>query len=119
MTGNVTIKNLDNGCTLARSGVWAGSFLKRLRGLIGKKEMLLGEAMVLYPCNAVHCFGMRFVIDVIFLDRSGQVIQLIENMKPGSISPIIKKAHFVVELPAGQISRTQTMLGHTLKIKHY
>ena len=119
MTENVTVTNSDNGNTLAYAGVWAGSFFKRLRGLLGKKEMCQGEALVLYPCNAVHCIGMRFVIDVAFLDQSGRVVCIMETMKPGSVSPVIKTARYAVELPAGQIGRTQTMLGHTLRINHY
>jgi len=119
MTENVTIKNLDNGNTLAYAGVMAASFFKRLRGLLGKKVLQQGEALVLCPCNAVHCIGMRLVIDVVFLDQSGQVIHIIESMKPGSISPVIKKARIVVELPEGQIGRSQTTLGHMLRIKSY
>jgi len=116
---NVIVTNLNNGYTLAFAGVWAATFFKRFRGLLGKKEIRQGEALVLYPCHAVHCIGMRFVIDVVFLDRSGQVIYVIERMKPGSFSPVIKEASCVVELPAGQVSRSETMLGHTLRIKNY
>lgn len=116
---NVIVTNLDNGYNLAFAGVWAATFFKRLRGLLGKQGIQPGEALVLYPCRSVHCIGMRFVIDVIFLNRSGQVIHLIERMTPGSVSPVIKEAKCVVELPAGQISRSKTLVGHTLRIKNY
>lgn len=117
--GNVIITNFDNGRILAYAGVWAASFFKRLLGLIGQKEICQGEAMVLYPCRAVHCVGMRFVIDVVFLNRSGQVVHIIENMKPGSFSPVIKEACYAVELPAGQICRSETKPGHRLEMVHY
>jgi len=119
MLENVIITNLSNGCILARAGERANTFFRRLRGLLGRKGLHQGEALVLCPCNSVHCIGMRFVIDVIFLDRFGQVIHLIEQMKPGSISPIIRQARYVIELPAGQISRSQTMVGHILKLREY
>ncbi|NLW90415.1 MAG: DUF192 domain-containing protein [Syntrophomonadaceae bacterium] len=116
MTGHIIIINLDTGFTLADTAVRAASFFKRLHGLLGKKGMLQGEALVLTPCSAVHCIGMRFVIDVVFLDRSGRVVHTIESMKPGSIGPVIKNAYCAIELPEGQIERSKTKLGDTLRI---
>lgn len=116
MTGRIIVINLDTGFTLASAGVRAASFFKRLCGLLGKKRILPGEALVLTPCSSVHCIGMRFVIDVVFLDRSGIVVHTIEKMQPGSIGPVIRNACCAIELPEGQIEMSKTKLGDTLRI---
>ena len=82
----------------------ADTFLTRFRGLMGVKAIAKNMGLRIAPCNSVHCFFMRFPIDVIFLDKQNQVIHIQKNMKPGSISPIIKKAKSVIEANADTLS---------------
>lgn len=117
MAAKIVITNLDTGYTLVDAGIQAATFFTRLRGMLGKKQFFPGEGLVLTPCNAVHCFGMRFAIDVVFLNQTGEVIHMIEGMKPGSFSPIVKNACCVVELPAGMITSSRTKLGHSILMK--
>ena len=56
------------------------------------------------PCNSVHCFFMKFPIDVIFLDKEDRVMHIAGNMKPGRISPVVKRAKYVVEANATKFS---------------
>ena len=58
--------------------VIASSFLKRLFGLMGKKEIDYG---MLFPkCNSIHTFFMKESIDVIGLDENNEVIYKYENL---------------------------------------
>jgi uncharacterized membrane protein (UPF0127 family) len=41
----------------------------RRRGLLGRESLGATEGLLLTPCKAVHTVGMRFPIDVIFIDR--------------------------------------------------
>jgi uncharacterized membrane protein (UPF0127 family) len=82
----------------------AETFLTRFRGLMGAKSLAKNTGLRIAPCNSVHCFFMRFPIDVIFLDKENQVIHIQKNMKPGSISPIIRKAKSVIEANADTLS---------------
>lgn len=77
----------------------ADKFFSRMKGLLGTTQT---NGLLIKPCNQVHCFGMKYSIDVVFLTKNNTVCHLQENMKPGSISPIIKKAKSVLELPAGE-----------------
>lgn len=81
----------------------AENFISRLIGLMGKKKMPVGSALILKPCNQVHTFFMRFKIDVIFLDRQWVVKHLIVNMAPWRISILVTGARMVVELPRGTL----------------
>ncbi|NLI13848.1 DUF192 domain-containing protein [Pelotomaculum propionicicum] len=108
--------NKTNGNILANNVEMAGTFMKRLKGLMGRPYLSKGGAMILFPCSSIHTFFMNFPIDALFVDRNSIVIKTIENMKPSKISPVIKKSYMVVELPAGSLSSTRTSVGHHLEI---
>lgn len=95
------VLRLSNGVILAGEITMAKSFAGRLRGLLGRKGMHAGEALVIKPCSQIHTFFMRFDIDVIFLDRQGKVLQVVESMPPWRISSLVREARLVVELPGG------------------
>ncbi len=115
--GKTTIINASNGELLAAEGSLANTFFTRLKGWLGKKTMPEDEGLIISPCNQVHSMGMKIVIDVLFVSSSNEIVYLIEKMTPHRISPHIRAAHYVIELPAGQISRTGTELGHRVAIQ--
>ena len=47
----------------------AGSRAARRRGLLGRDD--LDGAFVIEPCRWIHTLGMRFPIDVAYLDNNG------------------------------------------------
>ena len=53
---------------------------ERMCGLLGRDTLALGEALLLKRCGSVHTFGMRFAIDVLFLDRRQRVIVIHQNV---------------------------------------
>ncbi|WP_336603755.1 DUF192 domain-containing protein [Bordetella sp. 02P26C-1] len=65
--------------------------LVRARGFLGRLRGLLCRATApgprtgfwLKPCSSIHTFGMRFAIDVAFIDRAGKVQRLVRNVPPG------------------------------------
>ena len=60
----------------------AGSFLARVRGLIGRKSLAPGTGLLIPHCNAIHTFFMKFPIDAVFIDRNGQVVKTVRNICP-------------------------------------
>ncbi len=87
-------------------GSWA-----RVRGRIGKSSLRPGAGLVLHYSSQIHTFGMRFPIDVLFLDRMGIAIHLIHRLPPGRVSPLVRGAKYAVELPAGLLAQTGTRVG--------
>ena len=79
----------------------AASLLGRMKGLLGRRELKSGEAMVLSPCNSIHTFFMQFPIDVLFLDKNRRIIRIIPSLKPFRLSGLYFNAASAVELPAG------------------
>ncbi|MFA6217546.1 MAG: DUF192 domain-containing protein [Candidatus Omnitrophota bacterium] len=105
------IKNETKNTVLADKAVIANTLLKRMKGLLGEKELARGKALVLEPCNAIHCFFMRFTIDVLFLGKDNRVVKALPEIKPFQFSKIYWGAVKVIELPANTIKSTQTSDG--------
>ena len=59
--------------------------IERMRGLLGRSRLDDDRALWLEPCNAVHTFGMRFPIDVLFIDRRGGVLSIHRNVGRGRV----------------------------------
>ncbi len=73
-------------------------------------------AMLLEPCRAVHTIGVRFPIDVAFLDGR-RVVVAMTRMEPNRVGMPRRSARSVVEAPAGAFERWKLALGDELEIK--
>lgn len=83
--------------------VWKTSTAwERMRGLLGRPPLLVGEALLIEPCASVHTMGMRYVLDLAFIDRQGCVRKLVRGLRPlrWSAAP---GARATLEMPSGQI----------------
>ena len=108
------LSNLTRHTVLATRMEVADSAPMRNKGLLGRERLSPGEGLWILPCQAVHTFGMRFSIDLIYLDRKKQVKKLKCEVPPGRLSACLF-AHSVLELPPGTIHASQTQLGDTLE----
>ena len=80
----------------------ANDFFTRLVGLLKTKSLDSQQGLLLKKCRQVHTFGMKFNIDVVFLSREGEILDLEKNMVPGRISRHVKEAYWVLELESGR-----------------
>lgn len=101
---------------LAESAERADTSAQRRTGLLKHKNLPAGEGLWIVPCEAIHSFGMKFAIDVLFLDRKNRVRKVRERMVPWRIAGSLP-AHSTLELPAGTIARTGTVRGDQLEFK--
>jgi uncharacterized membrane protein (UPF0127 family) len=83
----------------------------RLRGLLGRPGLARGEGLLLDPCRAVHMLGMRFPLDVAFLDASGAVVAVYHALAPGARTSWHRAAAAALELPAGTLQASETGVG--------
>jgi len=110
------IVNRSKQSILADNISCADTSFKRLKGLLGRKSLNKGEALIITPSNSIHTFFMRFPIDVLFVDNNNRVIKVISSLKPYRLSPICWQGKFVIELPVGTIQASSTQEGDTLQI---
>ena len=112
----VSIENLSRTTSVATSADVAAGLLKRGRGLMGVSEWRGQDGLVLERCNSIHTFFMRMPIDVVYLDREGQVLRVDEAMPPWRLGPLVWRAKRVLELPRGAIARSATRVGDRLHV---
>ena len=84
---------------LGRTVIVASGTRARLLGLALLDRSRAGQGMLIPSCRSVHTFGMRFPIDVVFLDRGGCVLREERAVRPGRIVACAG-ASAVLELPA-------------------
>ena len=89
---------------------------RRRRGLLGRAMLPDRHALVLAPCNAVHTIGMQFPIDVLFVNRDGRVVKIVERLGTWRIAAALR-ACVTVELAAGMVKRTRVSVGDRLLIQ--
>ncbi|MBP2645465.1 MAG: hypothetical protein H6Q75_905 [Firmicutes bacterium] len=107
--------NSSKDCLLAKEARVADTFFSRLKGLLGTDKLEETAALMIYPCSSVHTFGMRYVIDVAFVDIDHRVVKLVPHLPPGRMA-MCGRSRYVVELAAGTLARTGTSIGDRLDI---
>lgn len=90
----------------------------RRTGLLKHSRLEPGEGLWIAPSEAVHTFGMKFPIDVLFLDKKRKVLKIRSDMARSRMA-ICLRAHSVLELPSGTATAMQTVAGDQLEFEKY
>jgi protein-S-isoprenylcysteine O-methyltransferase Ste14/uncharacterized membrane protein (UPF0127 family) len=110
------ILNLTRNLTLKHSVVVARNPLTRLTGLLGSYPPDLRRALYIIPCNAVHTFGMRYALDIAFLDGEGSVVRLITGLAPNRLTGTVPSAATALEFAPGALADGEIRTGDRLEI---
>lgn len=95
---------------------FANTVLKRMVGLLNRGQFGTGEGLLLDRCYGIHTFGMRFPIDVLFLDKDLHVIRAVKALPPYRTC-IVKKSVYVLEVPVGALDASHTGEGDQIQIR--
>jgi len=79
----------------------ATGFRARLLGLCGLRRERAGVGLLIPRCSSVHTFGMRFALDLVFLDRAGRPLSIHRAVPPRRLV-WHRGAAAVLEIPAPQ-----------------
>ncbi len=77
------------------------SWRERSRGLLGQPALEKNEGLLITPCNSVHTFGMRYPLDIVYLDKKMRIVKINRSLSPWRLS-ISLRAAMVLELAAGR-----------------
>lgn len=105
----MTEKFFINGKTLEVE--LADNFIKRFCGLMLRRRLSEGNALLLEPCNSVHMLFMRFAIDVIYLDENLCIKKIVRDLSPWLGMSICFGAWGALELPSGEAERLKLVVG--------
>jgi uncharacterized membrane protein (UPF0127 family) len=86
----------------------------RRRGLLGRDGV--NGALLLTSSSSVHTLGMRFAVDVAYLDRRATVLA-VRTMRPGRIGLPRLRARRVLEAEAGAMARWGVRRGVRVTIR--
>ena len=81
--------------------VQASTRRSRTVGLARLDELDADHALHIPRCSAIHMFGMRFSLDLIWLAKDGSVVRIDRNVGRGRIR-ICPRARSVIETVAGR-----------------
>lgn len=60
----------------------ADSFFSRLMGLMFRRDLPAGKGLLITRCRAIHTLFMRFPIDAVFLDGDGDIVRIVQGIRP-------------------------------------
>ena len=91
----------------------------RLRGLMGTDAASFpaGKGLWIVPCRGVHTLGMRFPIDVVYLNGDRVIVHIEENLRPWRMAAVRLNASTVLELPSNIVHQTATTVGDEIAIE--
>jgi uncharacterized membrane protein (UPF0127 family) len=110
------VVNLTKKTWLATKVRRADNFITRLVGLLRRKKLGAEEAVWIVPCKGIHTIGMKFAIDVVFLNKGNEVVKVVSNLIPNRATGFYLRAHSVLELPKGTIVKSSTEVGDRLEV---
>ena len=70
---------------------------RRLVGLTGRRSLASGTALEIPRCRSVHTFGMRFRLDLVWLDAERRVVRIDRAVPPWRVRSC-RQARAVLEL---------------------
>ncbi len=90
--------HLPTATVLGQRVAVATGFRSRLLGLSYMDLADAGPGLLIPRCSAVHTFGMRFALDVVFLDGEGRPCSVRRRLPPRRFA-FDRRASAVLELP--------------------
>ena len=81
----------------------------RLVGLAGRRDPGGGAGLLLPRCRSVHTFGMRFALDLVWLDAGGAVVRVDRAVRPFRVRSC-RAARSVLELRSGPTAELAAVL---------
>ena len=94
--------------------VWrASNTWEKMRGLLGRPQLAEGEGLLIESCAMVHTFGMRYPLDLAFLDPQGRVTKLVAGLAPARCAGSLG-AETTLELAPGALGRLRLEVGDRL-----
>ena len=111
----VRATNATRGTVVGQYIRVAETGLTRMVGLLGERELLPGDGLLIVPSQGVHTWGMQFSIDIAVLDGHWKVIAIRRDIRPFRMTRMFWKAAAVLELPSGMLELTSTLVGDTIE----
>jgi uncharacterized membrane protein (UPF0127 family) len=105
------VTNTDRGTMLGEAIEVAVTAAQRVKGLLGRECLADGQGLLFKGTSSLHTFFMQFPIDILYIDKQGEVLKTARNVKPFKVVMAPWRAHYALELPVGAIANSSTRVG--------
>jgi uncharacterized membrane protein (UPF0127 family) len=109
--------NVTTGQIIAQKVKIAQDYKSRSVGLLNRESLGDDEGLLIRPCNSIHTFFMKFPIDVVFLDKIGNVVSVRLRLMPWRMAWAIVRGFMVLELKSGKLNKVAVTAGNAIKIE--
>src|SRR5207245_9276931 len=103
--------NSTRGTLVGESVRVADTGLTRMVGLLGERELLPGDGLLIVPSQGVHTVGMLFAMDVVILDGEWNVIAITRDMHPFRMTRVLWNAAEVLAVRYGRVTSRRSSIG--------
>lgn len=79
----------------------ARNFFFRASGLLFREKLNNRQCLLITQCRSVHTIGMRYNIDIVFIDAFGYITDIYYSVKPFNVLIASPEACSVVEFLGG------------------
>lgn len=94
---DLPVIDLPGGLRVHRAQTWAA----RRDGLSGLPDLPEDSALWIVPCRSIHTFGMTFALDLLWVGRDGDIVDMALEVAPKRQRTALR-ARSVVEVRAGR-----------------
>jgi uncharacterized membrane protein (UPF0127 family) len=109
------LRNAGTQATIADHLHIAFDSASRRTGLLRHDALADGHALIIAPTNAIHTWFMKFPIDVAFVAKDGRIVKIRSSLRAWRLAAVWR-AYAVIELPAGTLDRSSTVVGDRLVV---
>lgn len=114
MKSPLQLVNVESDTVIVPQLKLAATFWTRFRGLQFRRELPIGEGLLIAPCRSIHTHWMRFAIDVVMIDVQGVVLKVQPNLRAWRTCAGPSETRFVLEVPA---ETTRLKIGDQIAIR--
>jgi uncharacterized protein len=107
------VNRTQGGSVVCAQTEVADTVWRRVRGLLGRASLPAGSGILFRGESSIHSAFMRFEFDAVFMDRELRVVGLAERIPPWRARGA-RGTRNILELAAGEISRTGVAIGDQL-----
>lgn len=92
----------QSGICVASRVQLAATFASRFIGLLNRQYLEDSEGLLLKSGGSIYTLGMRFGVDVVFLDRQMSILKIVRRLKPWRLAIAPRKTRLVLEIASGR-----------------
>lgn len=113
---HIKVRHIRTGHDIASRVESARTFSRRLIGLMGRSTILDEQGLYIPGCKSIHTFGMKFAIDVLFLDKEMKITKIVSRLKPYRMAFAPFSTRDTLELASGVLKPHDLNVGDKIAL---